>query len=61
MEFLQTGTFISALFELLVVGSLLNEIQNGYGELRIRKWVCFWIYCFTCTCLKPTTSQQQRR
>lgn len=59
IELLQTGTFISALFELLVVGSLLNEIQNGYGELRIRQGVCFWIHCFTRSCLKATKSQRE--
>lgn len=41
----QQKTFVGALLELLVVGGLLDEVQYGDCELRIRQGVRFRVYC----------------
>lgn len=41
-------SFIGALLELLVVGSLLNEVQYCNCHLGIRQGVCFGVHSFTC-------------
>lgn len=47
-------TFVGALFQLLVVSGLLDEVQYVNHQLRVGKRVRLWVDCFcgldtTCT------------
>lgn len=44
--FCSCSTFIGTFLELLIISSLLDEVQNRYSKLSISKRVCFWIHSF---------------
>ena len=37
------GTFVGAFLQLFVVDGLLDEVQDGECELRVRQGVCFGV------------------
>lgn len=55
-----THTFIGPFLELLVVACLLQEVQNGNGELGIRQRVGLWVYTTLCSRLQQQQSVERR-
>ncbi|KAH0461920.1 hypothetical protein IEQ34_009495 [Dendrobium chrysotoxum] len=44
-KFLGEKTFIGALLQLLIIGGLLDEVEDGDGQLRVRQRISLGIYC----------------
>lgn len=47
-------TFIGPFAQLLIVGSLLHQVQNVLCELRLSQWVGFRIHFLCCLKIKFT-------
>lgn len=51
------SSFVSALFELLEVESLLNQVEDCDCELAIGQRVSFWVHCFSGHCVEDYCEQ----
>lgn len=52
-------TFVGTLFELLIIGSLLNKVKNCYGHLSIGQRVSLWVHSFTCLCIQQPKKKKK--